>query len=183
MASTKISRLITKKNVFLGLIILALLAGAYFAYHKYSQQSVTPTVSVDDKEPKINLDPPTEQELDETAANKEKLSNESQPPPPDTNNFGKTKVTPVITSANQDELRAYVSGVVEDGGTCIATFRQGSTRFTKQSSAFANVNSTNCSVIKLARSDFASSGEWTVVLEYTSNNSTGISQQSTFGVQ
>lgn len=183
MANRKISKLLTKKNLLLYVIIVVVLIGASILYKRYSERTVTPAESVQDSGPKINLDPPTEQEINETEAHKERLSNEAPRTTTDTNTYGKTKVTPIITSASQNELRSFISGIVEDGGTCIATFRQGSASFTKQSEGFGNVNTTICGVIQLDRSDFAASGEWTVTLEYTSNNSAGISEQSKFGVQ
>lgn len=181
MSGSKINKL-SKKAVLIALMAVIIILAASIIYKNYYDRS---SKSTPEPASTINLDPPTEQELSETAAHKEKLANESTTDnaATDTGQYGKTKVTPVITSVNQDELRAYISGTFEDGGTCIATFKQGTLSFTKQSTGFANVNTTNCSVIKLDRSDFANSGEWAVTVEYTSDNSTGISEQSKFGVQ
>jgi hypothetical protein len=176
---------LTKKNIFLGLIVVLLLLGGSFAYKNYSQRSIKPTESSQESELKINPGPPTEQELSETTAHKETLSNENQSTNPNTQTdaYGKIKVTPVITSVSQDELRAYISGTFEDGGICTATFEHESVAFTKQSSGFSNVNTTNCGVIKLSRSDFPVPGEWTVRLDYDSSNSAGTSERTILRVQ
>lgn len=123
----------------------------------------------------INLSPPTEQEIKETEEHKKTLPSNSTPT--NQNNQESSGVTPVITSADQSTVRAYVSGISEDGGVCTATFTQGASVFSKESSGFRDVNTTICEPIRLERSDFSSSGEWTVVVAYKSSLVEGISRE------
>ncbi len=116
---------------------------------------------------------PTEQELRDSEKHKEDLANNNQPPG---NTNQKITVTPVITSANVNEVRGYISGVVEDGGTCTATYTKGATSFARTSTGIINVSNTTCPAIKTSRSDFTSTGTWSVVLTYNSPSSQGTSQ-------
>lgn len=118
----------------------------------------------------INLDPPTEEEKTETEENKKSISEDS-PAPPASNN-GKKQVTPVITSADRSEVRAYVTGIFEDGGTCTATATKGAQVKTATSSGFADFNKTTCAPITISLPD----GGWSIVVSYSSSTAEGKSQ-------
>lgn len=129
---------------------------------------------------------PTEAEKAEANTHKDDLAKrqdmETAPP-----TEGKKQVTPVIANATQNGpdvfVGGYVSGIYEDGGTCTFTFVKGSTQFTKTSEAFANASTTDCKNLTISRSEFPSSGEWTVTLTYNSSTASGVSQARQFNVQ
>lgn len=114
---------------------------------------------------------PTEQELIDAQNNKAKLTNEDNKP----SSYGNTKrkVTPIITNANSTEIRAFIPSIVEETGTCTATFTKGNNSFAKSSNGFANTSNTNCVPIILKRSDFDSAGSWSVKVSYISSTFQG----------
>ncbi len=166
--------------VFAALLMVTLLFGSLW-YRNKQKTGTTPSVISVPSAAKVDLSPPTEQELNETAKHKDSLSNQGQAPSVDSN--GKIQVMPVVTNASQNEVRGFIHGIVEEGGTCIASFKRGSFSFTRQSKGFGNVSVTNCEVISLTRSDFATPGEWTVTLSYTSPKAAGTSQPNSFEVK
>lgn len=120
----------------------------------------------------INYGPPTETEKKETEAHKQSLANEQNSPPPITSS-GKKQVDPIITSVYGSEVRSYVSGVIEDGGTCTATAtKSGASAVTGSSTGFFDAAYTGCLPISLA----LSGGGWSVVVSYSSSTAEGKSQ-------
>jgi len=159
----------------LGLVILAVLLvglGSWYLVHRHNNQlpqSPNPDTST------IKYAPATSQEKQADDAHKNDLSkDQTNPPPATTTPSGRVQVTPVITSATTSQVKAYVSGVVEDGGSCIFTFTNGTSSFTKTSSGFSNVSTTNCTPVSVSPSDF-SGGGWSVTLHYLSNKYEGTS--------
>lgn len=130
----------------------------------------------------INFNPPTEEEKKQADINKEELSNSSTiSPPPTANN--KKPVTPVITSASTEQINAFVPGIFEEGGTCKATLTQGSKTIIKTSAGFQDATHTTCSPFSISRSDFSSSGNWLLVVSYSSDTAEGQSETKTVKVQ
>lgn len=164
----------------LALVSLIAIGGTVFSLKQSNDTQETTTDAAATKE-KVNYNPPSSDELKETEARKEEII-KSTDPSPSGNPNDKTIVTPIITNASQDDVRAFIPSISEDGGECSAIFSQGQNTFTKKSPAFKNGNSTNCEPINLNRSDFISSGKWSVFINYNSNYSEGKSSISTFEV-
>ncbi len=161
----------SKKNLILaGLVIVLLITGA-FIYKNHDSSSENNTTLT--PEGLINLNSPSQDEINDTEAHKESLVKQGQQTP---SSNGLIQATPVITSANQNEVRGFVSGVVEDDGDCIATFKQGSNSFTAQSKGMMDATTTICTPINLSRDKFSAPGEWTLTLVYTSTKAKGESQ-------
>lgn len=121
----------------------------------------------------VNLDPPTEEEKQQAQNRKDEIvtQSESQSSPP-VSPDGKKQVTPVITSADENAVRAYIPGIIEDGGTCTATLaKSGSQTVTVSSEGVANVSQTVCAPSISDKN--LSSGQWSVVLSYSSSKSGG----------
>lgn len=155
-------------------LVLALIA-ADFVYSQ-RRDKTPPPQDGQPTAPYINLGPPTEEQKNPARDN-------PNPPPSQTNpSSGKKTVTPVITSADKSEVRAYVPGIVEDGGTCTATFTHGQDTVNASSKAFSNVSYTSCKPITL-NGPLNISGKWTVVVSYSSVTSEGKSEPFTFEVQ
>lgn len=131
--------------------------------------SETPTTQNDD----LNNSDPTytsEKTKDDKPA-------ETPTPPPTTEN-GKKSVSITTSPTVIDgyvEVRSTVSGVIEDGGTCTAVFSKDGTNLSYSSSAFTNVSSTQCELIKVNVSDFVNKGTWQVKVSYSSTASEGSS--------
>lgn len=170
----------SKKNkAITSLVILAILASGGFYLIKrdsgiprnISPQSVAPT---------------TEQEKTETEQNKAKLAKQQDKkdnPPSSENITTDTNSTVTITSATAESVYAFVSGVLEDGGTCTATFTKNEQSFQKASKGFINVNTTQCEPTFLSRTDFPSVGIWQVVVSYNSGTAQGVSRITTINVK
>jgi hypothetical protein len=90
------------------------------------------------------------------------------------------EVAPLITQAGWAtsgtvvEVSGFVSGVVEDGGTCLVTLTHGGDTVTASREGLADATTTACGVIELGDPDM-SSGWWQAVLSYESKTSSGTS--------
>lgn len=170
-------RLTKKTAVIAAAAVITLGVGGFYVYKTQiadpGPQPVNP----------INYDPPTEEEKKQAEDNKQRIVDEQNAP----KTTGKKEVTPVITNASQltqtITINAYVSGIFEDGGTCTATITQGSQTLVKTSQSFANASTTDCSPIRIDRSEFPSGGDWQVVIAYDSSAATGRSQSKTLALQ
>ncbi|QXG77176.1 hypothetical protein KUM42_06570 [Modestobacter sp. L9-4] len=95
---------------------------------------------------------------------------------PDTAAPGSADV--VITYAGWDagtasvEVNAFVSGVIEDGGTCTATLTLGSTTRTVTAPAAGDATTTGCAPM-IVTGDQLSAGDWQAVVSYTSATAEG----------
>ena len=161
-------------SIIVGLIVIVAGVG-FVAYDRLALNRKDNSSSEQITENSINLSPPTEEEINETEEHKKNLSSERKNP--GRNSQEPSSVTPIITSADQTTVRAYVSGISEDGGVCTATFSKGATSFSKQSTGFRDVNTTVCEPLHIERSEFSGGGEWTVVVSYKSSLVQGKSQE------
>lgn len=155
-------------------IVVLLLGGGALAFRQFSNDRNTDqdtTQTSDNSENSVNISPPTEEEKKETAENKDSLVQDHPRPAPTNPADGKKQVTPIITSANGTDVRAYVTGIFEDGGTCTATATKTGQTKTASSTGFADFNKTTCAPIKLA----LSGSGWTVTVNYNSATASGTS--------
>jgi hypothetical protein len=122
--------------------------------------------------PTVNLSPPTAEEKQETEDHKNQLSQQqSQAKPTTPSSSGNNQTTPIITEATKDRVLAYISGVVEDGGTCTATATMGSTTVSATASAFHDATTTDCAPMEFSSS--LASGSWDILVSYSSSSSSG----------
>lgn len=165
-----------KKRAVLLLALLILLTALAFAGYKYMNRNSAPTKPA--TEEAINYTPATEEEKAEADKRKEELANQqNQTPTPPGN---QKTVTPIITDAGQYEdkveVRAYIPGVLENGGKCTHTFKQGSAQVTRTVDAQAGPQTTQCEPIGIPVSEFPSRGTWVLTISYSSSSSTGTSE-------
>jgi hypothetical protein len=172
-------RMANKQIIGIGLVAVLVALAGYLAVNRRNTSNVPGADNNTVSSENIQFPGPTEQELSDTDKHKENLANNDQQTG---NSNEKITVTPVITSANVNEVRGYVSGIAEDGGKCTATYTRGATTFTRTSTGILNVSNTICQPIKTSRSDFAVSGIWSVTLAYSSSSAEGISQTGTVEV-
>lgn len=154
--------------------VLALAASGYFAFAQNNNQTASPTTNNSD----ISLEPATELERQEAEENKDRIvDSQNQPSPsPETPQSpgSKKSVAPTVTEANRSSVKAYVTGIFEEGGTCTATFTKGDQTLTKTSDGFQNASYTQCAPMDLD-SGFLSAGKWSVTVKYSSSTSEGTS--------
>ncbi|MEK7603249.1 MAG: hypothetical protein AAB459_03330 [Patescibacteria group bacterium] len=174
---------ISKKTVIvsIALIVATMLLG--YAIQKTSIKEVKSNPVPDEiltTGVSLQYEGPTEEEIKNSEKHKQDISDSKiQTPTPGS----LRKVNPLITSINTSELRGYISGIAEEGGTCSATYTNGTNSFTKSSLGVLNTSNTVCGEIKTNSSDFNLSGTWRVILSYTSKTSQGSSEASSVEVQ
>lgn len=178
----------TKKSLIIGTVLALVIAGGgVFAYQQTrpdnpNKVSENPEATAQNDD-EINLDPATDEEKKETEQHKDELVKQNEQPQPG----GNKSVTPTIVDASQYgqeiEVRALISGVYEEGGICKATFTKGSQTVSKQSTGFKDATTTTCTPMTIPRSEFPTTGDWSVTLTYTSGTSTGTSASKTVRIQ
>lgn len=172
----------TKRNTLVILGVTAgvlIIAGGSFALVRHRQNR---EASADSN---INYGPVTEEEKKETEAHKQQLDqdtkNASEPSPPPTED-GKRTVYPMIVTAEQYdntvEVTSYISGIIEDGGTCTITLTKGTDKITKTVTGVRDAKVTRCPIVTVPLAEFPSKGNWTAVVTYSSTAATGASQPS-----
>ncbi len=155
--------------------LFLVLTGLVFAFvHFHSHGSDLPVAAKPKQQ--INKQPATSEEKTASQDSKDQIVERNKTTPASS---GGVIVTPIITHsevrADQIEAEAYVSSVVEDTGTCTLRATQGSSTVTKSVGAIANATTTNCQAFIIARSEFPSSGVWSLTVTYESVKAHGTS--------
>lgn len=157
-----------------------LLAIAIVAIALFMLRDNKTTSTADKTEDGIDYSPATQEEKADSDRQKEVDAGRDDTPP--SNN-----VTPVIVDASQYgdeiEIRAYVPGIVEDGGTCTIKITKGQSTVTERTEALQDASNTSCVSVAIPRSEFSSAGQWSVVVSYSSAKYSGSSQAATLEVQ
>lgn len=178
MAYSKRKPVNNRKKMYFSIAgaMLVLLVGTFLFVRSRNHTSTVPspaTKTLADGST-VNLAPPTEEDKKAVDQHKEDLSNSSTPPASNTQN-----VTPIISSSGQFgdaiEVRGFVPGIFEDGGTCKANFTLNAASISKQSAAVKDATVTRCTNFSIPRSEF-SAGTWTLTLEYASAAHQGSSE-------
>lgn len=157
-----------KTLIIVAVVALAIAAGVvgFFAVKHFTQDKAELPVGG------VNYDPPTSAEKKEAEEHKKELEEQANTTTSGANANATATVT--ITYLSVSETRGFVSGVVEEGGTCTLTLIKGSTKVTATSTAIDDVNKTTCGPISVDPSKL-SSGEWDATLSYTSPTISGTS--------
>lgn len=121
-----------------------------------------------DSDGTVNYDPPTEEEQQSGDRQKEKIEKERLDPPAPSGQQVKPFITDAGQYGNQIEVRSYVPGIYEAGGTCTVTFTKGSATLSRSVKGLEDATTTRCSVVIVPRSEFPFSGSWSVVVKYQS---------------
>ena len=162
---------LSRKQLLLAGVFIILLGGGVFAYSLLKNNSPKQpniTDEVNGQGDDINYSPPTEEEKAETERHKKSLSTNSSDSTPQSST-DKKQVTPIITYASLSEVRAYVPGIFEDGGTCTVKATMGNQVRPYSSIGFSDVNKTSCAPIKMSLAN----GSWSVVVSYNSSTAQG----------
>lgn len=176
MSKSKLNQLtgfLTKNRLRTIVIIAIFLAVSVFAVSQLTNEGHVADNSSDTSATPnsyVNLDPPTETDKKEAEDHKQSLAEEDSTSIPTTPS-GKKTIIPVITSVSSDGVvRAYIPGVIENGGVCTAkATRTGSSTVIGTSIGFADASYTACPPITLE----IPGDDWSVVLSYSSATSEG----------
>ena len=166
----------TKKKQILLLasaIIILIAVGAFLYFRNQSNDTL--------ELGEINYNPPTEEEANagddkkpELVAQQDREANSDQQS--SDNSDSKKQVTVIITDADQYgsniEVRSFIPDHYQDG-TCIITISNGSDVIKKSTPAYKDASTTICTNPLFARSEFGSTGNWQVVVEYVSDSAYG----------
>jgi hypothetical protein len=189
---TKNSKYTRKKLFVLFVSILAILV-ILFVLEKsevinlYNDQKQPSTTTEQDE---INLNPPTEEELQAVEDNKNKLSEEidksNNAVPPPQKEDGKIDVKPVIgyIEIRDEQIRAngFISTMIEEGGTCTLTLSRGEQKVQTTTTSLADAQSTICGLMLVNKND-VSNGSWTATLSYSSDKYEGVSDEQIITIQ
>lgn len=169
----------TKKKIIVAITFIILLAmGGTLLYslNRNSTSTSENTTSSNDAtnpEGSINYDPPTPSELQETSENKEKILTQIEQP-----EQSQSTVTPTIVDAglydNTVEVRSFIPGIIENGGTCTYEFTKDSLLVEKKTKAIADATTTRCENLTFDKEELRP-GTWSVLVTYTSLQTTGSS--------
>jgi hypothetical protein len=155
----------------IAIVVVVAIATALVVQHYHKPVAIPTTPSG------VKLTPPTAQEKAQGNENKSTIVQQEQQQTTQTPAGTKKQVTVTITNASNSSVNAFVSGVFEDGGTCTATFTQGSTTITRTATAFSNVSDTQCPPIT---PNLPNANQWSVVVSYSSAAAQGTSPSQTF---
>lgn len=174
---------INKKIIITAIGIILIGAGVAYALNS-NPETPSPTTN----QSTDNQAQTTEQQNEEANQKKDEVVNSQenqQPKPTPTPVTTKKPITPVITNAGQYgsrvEVRAFMPSIYESGGTCTATFTQGTKKFSRQTEGIKDATTTRCDVFLVPLSDF-SSGDWKVIVTYNSSIYSGSSSATSFKV-
>lgn len=167
-------------------IIIILLIAGLLIYRSQTNPAyeVNPATNEPGTE-KLNLDPPTEEDKQRVETHKQELVRQ-QEEQGQSSPSGRT-VTPIITDAGHYdqsiEVRAFVPGIYEAGGTCQIDFAKDNQKVSKQVAAVQDATTTRCTNLAVPRSEFPSAGSWSVTVKYLSQSSNGSSETKTLEVK
>lgn len=177
------SSLSLRQSFILGVTVILLAGtGIYFIQRLTANDTPAPTITTKDGK-KVTLAPPTKEEKQEVEDHKSELAKaaaNSSAPTSQTKTSSVIITSPSSANPSPQGVRAYVSGVFEDGGTCTATATQGASTISKSAVGFGNVSYTQCAPI-----DWDSplgTGKWTITVSYKSA-ATSSSQSVTIEVK
>jgi hypothetical protein len=163
-------------KIIISLAVVALIVAGLAGFLVIKDRGDKPTTSTGSQGTKFA--PPTEEEKKEADANKEALvENQKQLHDSSTQS---PQASIVITEATSSGVRAYVTGVFEDGGICTATATKAGQTVTKTSAGFKNVSYTQCAPIDWGST--LGTGSWKVQVSYKSP-STEATSSKIIGVQ
>lgn len=175
----KLSGFILNKKTWLGILVVGALGLAYFVFFKASNTNSGAKSTGSTQSPAVtHVNPSTIDKNSKTSPsidNSQALGN-------------KKSVTPIISSVQQNQgkltIRAYISDVFEDTGTCTAQLTgPGGAVVTKSSSGLENVSYTSCAPLTIQDSLLGTGAKWSLVVKYLSPDANGSSSSQTIIIE
>lgn len=169
------------KKVFLALLVIILLAVGLVFYFNNREKHAGPSVESPNLGETINFNPPSEQDKQEVDQHKQDIVSQEQQTPKTSNS-----VKPIIIDAGfydgQVEVRSFISGTYEAGGTCSVKLTKAGQSIVKDSKSVKGATTTDCPPTIIPSSEL-SSGTWAVVVSYSSTTTQGSSDIKTVEVK
>lgn len=178
-------KLSTPKKYYWTVLAVVLLVGGAFLLIKTLGNNNSPSFGPDG----INYGPATSTEKKETEQHKKDLQKQidTEKSAQDNPSTTKQEHDPVLVDSSQYgnviEVSAYVPGVIEDGGICTLKLTRDSKSITRTVTGEKDATTTRCPIFSVPRSDFPSTGTWTVIVSYDSSTSQGASRTNKLEVK
>lgn len=170
-----------KAIILFSIVAITAIGLVVYGLNRHNNQRIeTATTSgIQEVDENIAYAPASEEERQQVADNKERIVNELSKD--DALEQGeRAVVSPIITSSqlinNTLEVRGYVAGVVEDGGTCALAISRGSERIVRTTQGIADATTTICEPFAITASEFDFSAPANIILTYQSDRAQGTSQ-------
>lgn len=171
--------------VILAAVFLLVVGGIVAKDRYYNQEDRDGTSSSTEGLEGVDLSPPSKEEQQAIDQHKSEVEKQQQHDS-QTSEGGIKTVTPIITNAGfyngQVEVRGYISGIYEEGGTCSVTISKGDSKLTKSGKSTKGATTTDCPVITFSRSELSGQGTWTAAISYSSTAAKGTSEPRNFEV-
>ncbi len=165
------------KKILISVIAIILIGAVSFAAYSYIQGGEKADTNNDSA-----YTPPTDEEALAGDTRKEQIAKDEAGSRD--GSTANTVATVVITYAEQNndviEINAF-SEHYEDG-ICTIVFTQGAQKVTKDTPAYRDARTTICTNPLIKRSDFPTSGSWTVQVLYASGSANGSSAIQTITI-
>jgi len=167
------------KPLTLILITLLLLAGVTAALEitdttHFLHRDSSPTTKTTDQP--INYSPATDEEKADSDSHKVDSSNNQNQNTDGNGGTTKRQVEVTLTGSHTNTsnlyVNGYVDGIVEDGGTCTVTLKNGSSVVTRSRQGVSNATNTTCGQTAIPLASLRA-GTWQATLSYSSATSTG----------
>lgn len=153
-----------KKTTLLVVLIVVIIAGA-FAYAQMRNK--------DTGNDSINYNPPTKDEREAADSQKEKNIEREKT---DNRPISQNAEIVVVDAHQYDdtvEVRAYISNIYEDNGTCTVVITNGGQTVSKDTKGFKDATTTQCEPFDIPRSAFTATGDWQAKILYSSETAKG----------
>jgi len=166
------------------ILFLVIASGSLIAYPRVrvNKEAVQTADTNSPSFEKVDLSPPTEEDKQAVDQHKDALAKQQNEPAPSSSSSAKPIITDVGFYNGNVEIRSFITGVYEAGGTCTAELTKGSSKITRQVTATKGATTTDCPVIRIPRAEL-NAGTWTAQLIYNSSASTGTSEPRTVEVR
>lgn len=161
-----------------GLVVVLLLAAlTSFAIATNSWPFIKSSSGSSEPDQTIDYGPPTEEEIESSQDGKRNSADTNQPQETDGIRQVGVEISYAKNVGTNLEIRAFTPDVIESDGTCTATVTKDGQEVVRTSPGFVDASSTICEPINIPLSEFSSTGVWSVVVNYTSPSSAGISDK------
>jgi hypothetical protein len=165
--------------IAIAIIAILLIAGAiafyFFGDKLFNSNGSTDGNSAPNDTNTVNLDPPTQQEVDESQQGKQDIiDNDDKDTDTDSVEVG---VASAFNTGEVLDIRAFVPGVIEGDGKCTATLTRNNLTVTRTVDAFIDARTTQCRANAIPLSEFSQSGIWNLVVSYQSSKHSGTSSK------
>lgn len=163
-----------KKALIVMVLVGSLFAGALLGYKYLSRDQ--PSTTGERGINSVDYGGPTKEE--QQAGDKQKEATAKREEINKSSTQGQQSATVSIVDSSQYgeefEIRAFVSNVFEEGGTCTATLtKAGNATVTRSSATTLSAKTTQCLAIEIPVSTFGSKGDWDMVISYASPTASG----------